>query len=136
VLAWCCGSSSGFFLAGTLIQGVIVELHSDYTSAAWRGYLFVLALATIGALINTYLSRKLPKLEGIAFVLTIAGFASVVIVLWVLSSGRELTASEVFQTFSDEGGWGSLGLSMVAGQILLVWALTGLLFPASPSRAR
>ena len=64
-------------------------------------------------------------LEGIAFVLTLAGFASVVTVLWVLGSGDKLSSSEVFQTFTNDGGWSSLGLSMVAGQILLVWALTG-----------
>jgi len=104
---------------------VIVELHSDYVAEPWRAYLLVVALATIGALVNTYLSRKLPKLEGFAFLLTIAGFISVVIVLWVLSSGQRLTASDVFQTFSNDGGWSSLGLSMVAGQILLVWTLTG-----------
>ncbi|KAK0871399.1 hypothetical protein LTR87_012862 [Friedmanniomyces endolithicus] len=124
-LAWCCGTTSGFFLAGSLIHGVIVELHSDYVAEPWRAYLLVVALATIGALVNTYLSRKLPKLEGFAFLLTIAGFISVVIVLWVLSSEQRLTASEVFQTFSNDGGWSSLGLSMVAGQILLVWTLTG-----------
>jgi len=28
--------------------------------------------------------------------------------------------------FSNDGGWSSLGLSIVAGQILLVWTLTGL----------
>jgi uncharacterized membrane protein AbrB (regulator of aidB expression) len=124
-LAWCCGSSSGFFLAGSLIQGVIVELHGDYTPAAWRAYLFVFALATIGALVNTYLSRKMPMLEGIAFVLTLAGFASVITVLWVLSAGRQPSTSQVFDTFENEGGWSSLGLSMVAGQILMVWTLTG-----------
>jgi len=100
-------------------------LHSNYTSAAWRGYLFVLALATIVLLVNIFLSRKLPKLEGVAFVLSLASFATVIVVLWVLSAGRELSSSDVFQTFTDEGGWGSLGLSMLAGQILLVWALTG-----------
>ena len=64
-------------------------------------------------------------LEGFAFVLTISGYVSVFVVLWVLSLPIRLSASEVFQTFSDDGGWGSLGLSMVAGQILLVWTLTG-----------
>lgn len=67
----------------------------------------------------------MPMLEGIAFVLTLAGFASVITVLWVLSAGRELSASQVFDTFDNEGGWSSLGLSMVAGQILMVWTLTG-----------
>jgi choline transport protein len=124
-LAWCCGTTSGFFLAGSLIQGVIVELHPSFAAEPWRAYLLVVCLATIGALVNTYLSRKLPKLEGLAFILTISGFVSVIIVLWVLNSHRRLTASEVFQTFTNDGGWSSLGLSMVAGQILLVWTLTG-----------
>lgn len=124
-LAWCCGTTSGFFLAGSLIQGVIVELHDSYTAEPWRAYLLVLCLATLGALVNTYLSRKLPKLEGLAFVLTIAGFVSIIIVLWVLNSNNRLSASEVWSTFDNEGGWSSLGLSMVAGQILMVWTLTG-----------
>lgn len=102
-----------------------MELHSNYTSLPWRGYLFVFTLATIVLLVNITLSRKLPKLEGVAFVLSLASFASVIIVLWVLSAGRKLSSAEVFQTFTDEGGWESLGLSMLAGQILLVWALTG-----------
>ena len=125
-LSWCCGSTSGFFLAGSLIQAVLVELHPNaYTPRAWKGYLFVFALATIGALVNIYLSRKLPKLEGLAFILTLAGFASIIIVLWVLSGGNELTTNQVFDTFTNDGGWSSLGLAMVAGQILMVWTLTG-----------
>jgi choline transport protein len=132
-LAWCCGTTSGFFLAGTLIQGVIVELHPNYTAQAWRGYLLVLALVSIGALVNTYLSRKLPKLEGVAFVLTIAGFVSVIIVIWVLDTSDRLSTTEVFNTFDNDGGWSSLGLAMVAGQVLLVWALTGETCQTSPA---
>lgn len=100
-------------------------MHDNYDPAPWKAYLFVFALATIGALVNTYLSRALPKLEGIAFVITLTGFASVIVVLWVLSAGKQLSADQVFGTFTNQGGWSSLGLSMVAGQILLVWTLTG-----------
>jgi len=124
-LSWCCGACSGFFLAGSLIQGCIVELHESYAAEPWKAYLFILCLATVVALVNTFLSRQLPRLEVIAFVLTIAGFVSIIVVLLVLSSGNVLSASEVFGTFSNDGGWSSLGLSMVAGQALLVWLLVG-----------
>lgn len=125
-LAWCCGVTSGVFITGNLIQAVIVELHPNkYTPEAWKGYLFVLAIAVIAGLINTFLSRALPRLEGIAFVLFVAGFVSIIVVMWVLSAGDELTTDEVFDTFTNEGGWSSLGLAMMAGQILMVWTLTG-----------
>ena len=132
-LAWCCGTTSGFFLAGNLIQAVIVELHpTSYTAEAWKGYLFVLALATLGALVNIYLSRQLPKLEGGAFVLTLAGFASIIILLWVLPAGNHLSTTAVFDTFTNDGGWSSLGLAMLPGQTLMVWTLTGKLNVISP----
>jgi choline transport protein len=113
-------------MTGTLIQAVVSLLHSDYTPTPWRAYLIMLAMVLLTAFVNTYLARKLPLLEGIFFFLTIIGFVSIVVVLWVLGSPNRPTASAVFQTFSNEGGWSSLGLSMVAGQELLVWLLTGM----------
>lgn len=125
-LAWCCGTISGPFLAGNLIQGMIVMMHPDYNQTAWKAYLYTFALITLIFLFNAFLSRKLPQVEGAVFVLVIIGFVSTLVVLWVLSDGNRLTAHQVFTTFSDDGGWGSLGLSMLAGQILLVWNLTGM----------
>lgn len=124
-LAWCCGTVSGVFLSGNLIQGIIIILHPTYAATAWKAYLYAFALISINFICNVFLSRKLPKLEGIVFVLVIVGYVSTLVVLWVLSDGNRLTTSQVFTTFSDDGGWGSLGLSMLAGQILLVWGLTG-----------
>lgn len=124
-LAWCCGTISGIFLAGNLIQGIIIELHPDYTPEAWRAYLYTFALITIIFVVNVFLSRKLPKLEGIVFVLMITGYVSTIIVLWVMGSGTRLTTHQVFTTFNQQGGWGDLGLAMLAGQTLLVWGLTG-----------
>jgi choline transport protein len=112
-------------MTGTLVQAVVSLLHSDYTPTAWRAYLIMLAMVALTALVNTYLARKLPLLEGVFFFLTITGFVSIVVVLWVLGAPNRPTASAVFQTFSNEGGWSSVGLSMVAGQELLVWLLTG-----------
>lgn len=93
----------GLFLAGWLINICINYLNPSYTAAAWKAYLFIVALTTLGALVNTYLSRVLPKLEGIALILMLTGFGSIVIVLWVLGSDTQLSASEVFGTFENNG---------------------------------
>jgi len=140
---------SGLFLSGWLINTCINYVNPSYNPAAWKAYLFIVALTTLGALVNTYLSRVLPKLEGIALILTLTGFGSIVIVLWVLGSDTQLSASEVFGTFENngkiqsrgsaasfpcnttmlttrrQGGWPTLGLGMMAGQITMVWTLTG-----------
>ena len=124
-LAWCCGTSSGLYMTGTLIQAVVSILHPGYTPAAWKAYLIELAMVALTAFVNTYLARKLPLLEGVFFFLTIVGFVSNTVVLWVLGTPNRPSASSVFQSFSNQGGWSSLGLSMMAGQELLVWVLTG-----------
>ncbi|KAF7194035.1 putative amino-acid permease C15C4.04c [Pseudocercospora fuligena] len=124
-LAWCCGTISGIFLVGNLIQGIIIELHPNYMPEPWRAYLYTFALISFIFVVNVFLSRKLPKLEGIVFVLMITGYVSSIIVLWVLSSKDRLTTKQVFTTFDQQGGWGNVGLAMMAGQILLVWGLTG-----------
>lgn len=98
-------------------------MHDTYQAQPYQAYLLVVALALCGCFINTYLAKHLPTLEGIGLFIMILAFIGIQIVLWVLSP--RLMASEVFSTFSNEGGWSSLGLSMMAGQILLVWSLTG-----------
>lgn len=96
-------ATQGFFLAGALTNACIFYLHPGYSLDAWKAYLFILALTTLGLLVNTYLSRLLPKLEGIALIVTLTGFGSIIIVLWVLGSDTRLSASEVFGTFTNDG---------------------------------
>lgn len=97
----------------------------EYNAEPWQAYLLVLAFASLGTSVNIFLCRYLHKLELVAFAFTIAGTASIIIVLWVMGSQIRLSGSAVFQAFTNEGGWSSLGLSMLAGQILMVWCLTG-----------
>jgi choline transport protein len=112
-------------MTGTLIQALISLLHNDYVPTALHAYLIELGMIGLTAFVNTYLARQLPLLEGVFFILTIVGFVSQVVVLWVFGRPHRPSAAVVFQTFSNEGGWSSLGLSTLAGRELLVWVLTG-----------
>ena len=84
--------------------------------------MFVVALCTVCFLINGYLAKHLPLLEGFVFCLTIMVFVAIVIVLLVLSP--KASASEVFQTFTPTSELGSVGLlELISAQVLLIYSL-------------
>ncbi|KAK5125315.1 hypothetical protein LTR85_000424 [Meristemomyces frigidus] len=122
-LSWQCGTCSGMFLLGIEIQGLISINHSSYTPQPYQGYLFVILMVSLGLLLNTWGAKQLPLIEGIILVFHIFGFAAVLIVLWVLSPKN--TAHEVFTNFENNGGWQSMGLSMLVGQVTSIYGLIG-----------
>lgn len=110
------------FLAGNLIPACISLANPDFVPAPYQGYLFIVAIVLLCFLINGYLAKHLPLLEGFVFVFTVMAFVSIVIVLLVLSPKQ--TGSEVFQTFTPSAELGSVGaLELVAAQILLIYSL-------------
>ena len=56
-------------------------------------------------------------------VLHIFGFFAVFITMWVL--GPRSPSKEVFGGFQDNAGWGSVGLSVLVGQLAPIFALLG-----------
>ncbi|KAH7128601.1 amino acid/polyamine transporter I [Dendryphion nanum] len=123
VLGWQTGIPSIAYLAGTQIQGLIVLNNPTYMPERWHGTLLVIAVATFSIIFNTLLARKLPLIEGIILVLHIFGFFAIFITLWVLAPRS--TSSQVFTTFQDNAGWGSIGLSCLVGQLAPIFSLLG-----------
>lgn len=123
VLGWQTGIASIAFLAGGQIQGLVILNNGSYVPERWHGTLLVIAVATFAILFNTLLARKLPLIEGIVLVLHIFGFFAVFITMWVL--GPRTPAKEVFSGFQDNAGWGSVGLSVLVGQLSPIFALLG-----------
>lgn len=111
------------FLLGIQIQGLIAITHDSYTPQHWQGYLFVILMVTIGLLLNTWGAKQLPLIEGIILVFHIFGFATVLIVLWILSPKN--SAHTVFTNFENSGGWSTTGLSMLVGQVTSIYGLIG-----------
>jgi amino acid transporter len=123
VLGWQTGIASIAFLAGGQIQGLVILNNGSYVPERWHGTLLVIAVATFAILFNTLLARKLPLIEGIVLVLHIFGFFAVFITMWVL--GPRSPSKEVFGGFQDNAGWGSVGLSVLVGQLAPIFALLG-----------
>jgi len=84
VLGWQSGSASSAYLAGTMIQGLIIlntRQSGSYTPKAWHGSLIVVAVICFCAIFNTFLARKLPLVEATILVLHVFGFFAIMIPL-------------------------------------------------------
>jgi hypothetical protein len=73
---------------------------------------------------NIYGNRILPHWQNAAFALHCLVYLAVVIPIWI--NAPKTTISQVFTDFKDSGGWGSLPLAVMIGQISGVNPLTGI----------
>lgn len=123
VLGWQGAFASISFLCGTLIQGFLVLNYPTYTLEGWHGTLLTFAIALIATFVNTYAAGHLPSLEGLILILHIFGFFATMIPLLVM--GEKTPADRVFTEFSNSGGWPSMGLTVLIGQITPIFSFLG-----------
>ncbi|KAH1486697.1 hypothetical protein LV164_008420 [Aspergillus fumigatus] len=120
VLAWQAGSASGSFLTGTIIQGLISVRYPDYQSERWQGTLFVFAMIVVIYVFNVYAADMMPLFNNLLMILHILSWTVVVIVLWAMAPHQ--SAKAVFTEWTNGGGWSSIGLSALIGQISAIYA--------------
>ena len=121
---WLASLSSGAFLTGGLIQGLLILCQPDtYIPQNWHVTLLYWAVILFCVFINVAAGWLLPKFEGALLVLHILGFFAILIPLLVL--GPKGDAKEIFTTFVNLGGWDSKGLSFCIGIMGSVFAFVG-----------
>lgn len=129
VLGWQAAFASICFLCGTLIQGLLVVNYSDpdgsyvYGNDRWHGTLFTMAIACVGTFVNTFGAKYLPPLEGLILVIHVFGFIAILVPLWVM--GTPTSHQAVWTEFKDSGGWPSIGLSCLIGQLTPIFSFMG-----------
>lgn len=67
------------YLAGTIIQGLVILNNPDYNPHPWQSTLMIWAVLTFSILFNTFFASKLPLLEGVVLVLHILGFFAILV---------------------------------------------------------
>jgi amino acid transporter len=123
VLGWQTGLASLAFLAGTMIQGLLVLDNPDYVFKNWHGTLLVIAITAFCIIFNTFLAKKLPMVEKMVLMFHLLGFFAVLIPLWALAP--KSSASDVFTQFTNLGGWSTTGLAFMVGLLSPVYTLIG-----------
>lgn len=110
---WQCAITSITFLAGTIIQGLIILNDASYTYEAWQGTLLIIAITSFAIFFNTVLAKKLPLVEGLLLVLHVLGMIAIFITLWTLAPTAD--AKTVWTQFTNGGGWNSDGTATMVG---------------------
>jgi len=112
-LAWIATVATESLLAGTIIQGLIKLNYPTYESKPWQGTLFAWAVIAVNIFINVVTPNFLPKFELTILVLHLAGFVAIIATL--LSTAEMGSASTVWLTAFNRGGWPTQGLSYCVG---------------------
>lgn len=119
-LSWQAGQASAPFLVGTFIQGILVVNIPSYSPTNWQGTLFVFAVVVAVYFLNVWGANAMPMITSILLIVHVFGFLAIVVTLWVLSPRN--TAEVVFTQFVNRGGWSSMGLALMVGQISALYA--------------
>ncbi|RFU24878.1 hypothetical protein B7463_g11460, partial [Scytalidium lignicola] len=112
-LAWVATVATETIFAGTIIQGLLILNYPDYDPKPYQGTLFAWLVTTVGVFINVVIPDQLPRFEIVILVLHVAGFIAILATLWATSPHG--SASDVFLTAFNEGGWPTQGLSYCVG---------------------
>ncbi|KAI9756785.1 MAG: DNA replication protein psf2 [Chaenotheca gracillima] len=123
VIGWQAVTASVAFLGGTILQGLLVLNYPNYVFERYHGTLLFYAVIALTLFVNTYLAKLLPKIEGIILIIHICGFFGILIPLIYLSDHQ--SASAVFGTFTNGGGWQTMGLSFFVGISTSVFSFLG-----------
>jgi len=122
-MGWLGAYASSAYLSGSQIQAFAALTHPSYVPAAWQTMLLFWGLTLISTFVNVGASQLLPKFEGLALILHIAGFFAILFPLAYL--GEHTTAKQVFGDFENQGGWSSMGLSFFVGMLGNWFVFTG-----------
>ena len=106
-----------------MIQSLIVINNPSYNPKPWQAVLLVFSMVLLLFIVNVWGASWWPKIQNGLMVLHILGFLVTIIVLWVCAPHQ--SAKAVFTGFTNEGGWSSMGLSIMVGQITAIYALLG-----------
>jgi amino acid transporter len=122
-MGWQCAIVSIAYLAGTIIQGLIVLNQPDYDFQRWHGTMLVIAISAFSILFNTFLAKNLPFVEGLILIIHVVGLFAIIIPLWVLAPRNNVRA--VFTTFNNGGGWDNSGTATLVGLSTTITSMLG-----------
>lgn len=123
-IAWQAGNALGIFIVGSLIQTMILINNENYAFPNWQGTLLACAAMVIAYIGNIYGSRILPYWQIPVFIIHILAYFAFIIPIWVKAPAA--THSQVWNDFSNNGGWSSISLSIMIGQLSGIGQQTGI----------
>ncbi len=103
------------YIAGSMIQGLIVLDYPDYVFNPLHGTLLSWAAVVVGVLTNAVANSALPLIEGLILIIHILGFFAILIPFVYMAP--HTPTSDVINTVLNEGNWSTQALSFCVGLI-------------------
>jgi len=122
-LGWLASTASSVFVCSTLIQSLVEVSNIDFVFPNWQYTLIAIAFTVITVFFNTWGAGALPMIETVSLFGHILGFFVTIIPLWVMCPKN--SASEVFTSVVDNGGWGSVGTACIISQVSVLYCNLG-----------
>ena len=122
-IAWQAGYAQGIILAGTQIQTIILVMNENYEAPAWQATLLSFAAILISYGVNVYGVRSLPYWQVPVFAIGTMAYFAYIVPVWC--NAPTATHSQVWTGFSNTGGWSSVPLAVLVGQLSGISMQTG-----------
>ena len=123
-LSWQAGNASGSYLTGSMIQALITINNPNYDPTNWQETLLIFAMVVVLFVANIWGAKAMPLVQNMMLVFHVVLFLVIIIVLWAKAPLN--SARTVFTQFTNEGGWSSVGVSMMIGQITAIYTSVGM----------
>lgn len=97
------------------VQTIILINYDSYGFASWQGTLLAIGAAIVCFVAVVYGGKRLPYVQVIVFAFHIGAYFAYVVPIWV--NAPKASHHLVWGEFQNTGGWSSLGLAVMVGQL-------------------
>ncbi|KAJ3494558.1 hypothetical protein NLG97_g3999 [Lecanicillium saksenae] len=122
-LAWQAGNASGMFEVGIVIQAIITA-NMEYAPPRWHATVINIAFTLFALACNILGSRALPYWQNAVFALHILAFVAFLAPIWV--NVPRVDHYEVWGHWENSGGWPTMALAVLVGQMPAISAHVGI----------
>ncbi|ATY64228.1 GABA permease [Cordyceps militaris] len=123
-LALQAGNASGLFLIGTLVQAIIQIHQPGYQFENWHGTLLAVGVCALAVVANVHGSRVLPYWQNPVFAINILAYFAFLVPVWC--NAPRTTSEHVWTRWENAGGWPSLTIAVLVGQLPAITSQTGI----------
>jgi len=122
-MGWLTSVSAGGFVMSTTLEALIDMENPGFLFTRWQATLVTILFLLMAVWFNTRGHALLPKIDTVSLLLHMAGFALTLLPLAVLAPKNSI--SDVMSKFTESGGWNSIGLSSLVGQVAILFCFQG-----------
>jgi len=122
-MGWLTSVSAGGFVMSTTLEALVDMENPGFLFTRWQATLVTILFLLMAVWFNTKGHSLLPKIDTVSLFLHMGGFVLTLLPLAFLAPKNSI--SDVVSKFTESGGWHSIGLSSLVGQVAILFCFQG-----------